>query len=218
MAESYRKLFRDFLRECSDTGRWWYLLDGDETDNSSLANLFGTTKKKLTELMVGANLAYWYGKEEPKFRLKTTNIESLCSEHKIDIELDLSKLTSYPAIKRRVIRIGTSEKGPKRARDQFSGEYLDPPRISRRCLRRVDLLDRLDRLLQPETETEEHVEEEEEEEEEQQQQQQQESLACAEELQQKQSFKEAYETQRADILTNNFLLSVFESSSFELVQ
>jgi hypothetical protein len=48
------------------------------------------------------------------------------------------------------------------SRDQFSGEYLDPPRGSRRGPRRVLLLDRLDRLLQPETETEEQVEDEEE--------------------------------------------------------
>jgi hypothetical protein len=57
MGESYRELFRDFLLECSNGWRWWYLIDGDETDNSSLANLFDTTKQKLSELMVGAKLA-----------------------------------------------------------------------------------------------------------------------------------------------------------------
>jgi hypothetical protein len=74
--------------------------------------------------------------------------------------------------------------GPLVARDQFFGEYLDPPRISRWGPRRTVLLDRLDRLLQPETETEEQVEEEKE-----QEQQQQESMACAEELQQKEFIK-----------------------------
>jgi hypothetical protein len=61
------------------------------------------------------------------------------------------------------------------ARNQFSDEYPNPPRINRRGPRRV-LLDRLERLLQTETETEEQVEEEEEEQQ-QQQQQEQESLA-----------------------------------------
>jgi hypothetical protein len=39
--------------------------------------------------------------------------------------------------------------GPTMARNQFSDEYPNPPRINRRASRRV-LLDRLDRLLQTE--------------------------------------------------------------------
>ena len=73
------------------------------------------------------------------------------------------------------------------------------------------ILDRLDRLLQTEsgTETEEQVEEEEE-------LQQEELSARAEELQNKQSIEQAsYETKRDAILTNNFLLSVLESSFFQ---
>jgi hypothetical protein len=78
MGESYCELFRDFLLEYNNGRRWWYVLDGDETDNSSLANLFGTTKQKLTDLMVGAKLAQWYGKEAAKLRLLPDNIEGLC--------------------------------------------------------------------------------------------------------------------------------------------
>jgi hypothetical protein len=59
MEESYRQLFRDFLVEYNKGERWWYVLDSDETDNSSLANLFGTTKEKLIDLMVGAKLVQW---------------------------------------------------------------------------------------------------------------------------------------------------------------
>jgi hypothetical protein len=180
--------------------------------------LFGISKHKLTGFLAGAKIAQWHGKEEPRtLRFKTNNIKSLCVEYDdINIELDLAKLTPYLSKKaRHVIRIGTGT-GPLLARDQLFGEYLDSPRISRRGPRRtvlLDRLDRLDRLLQPETETEEQVEDEKEQE---QAKQQQESLACAEELQQKESIKEAYyETQRADILTNNFLLSVFQSSFFE---
>ncbi len=51
--------------------------------------------------------------------------------------------------------------GPKMARNQFSDEYTNPPRINRRNPRHV-LLDRLYRLLQTEIETEEQVEDEEE--------------------------------------------------------
>jgi hypothetical protein len=208
MGESYRELFKDFLVECNNGRRWWYLLDGDETDNSSSANLFGTTKQKLTDLMVGAKLAKWRGQVAPKLRLLPDKIKSLCVEYRIDSELDQSRLQSYTS-QRRVICIGKGA-GPTTARDQFSGEYLNPPRIKRRGLRRV-LLDRLDCLLQTEseTETEEQVEEEEE-------QQQQESSARAEELQNKQSIEQAsYETKRDAILTNNFLLSVLESSFFQ---
>jgi hypothetical protein len=57
MGESYREFFRDSLLECNNGRRWWYLLDSDETDDSSLANLFGTTKNKLTDLTLGAKLA-----------------------------------------------------------------------------------------------------------------------------------------------------------------
>jgi hypothetical protein len=99
MTESYRELFRDFLLECKNGRRWWYLLDADETDDSSLADLFGTTKQKLTELMVGANLAYWHGKEEPTLRIRTGNIDSLCVQNQINIEQDLSTLTSYTSLK-----------------------------------------------------------------------------------------------------------------------
>jgi hypothetical protein len=48
MGESYRQLFRDFLLEYNNGKRWWYVLDSDETDNSSLANLIGTTKRSLS--------------------------------------------------------------------------------------------------------------------------------------------------------------------------
>jgi hypothetical protein len=192
---------------CNNGRRWWYLLDADETDDSSLANLFGTIKQKLTELMVGANLAYWHGKSAPTLRIRTNNIYDLCVESQINIDQDLSTLTSYTC-KKRVIRIGEGE-GPMNARNQFSDEYLDPPRISHRCPRRLLLLDRLDRLLQPETEEQEEEEAEEEEE------QPQESLACTEEVQHEQSIKEVYLTQRDATLTNNFLLSVLGPSGFQ---
>jgi hypothetical protein len=61
MGESYRELFRDFLLEYNNGRRWWYVFDSDEADDSSLANLFGTTKQKLTDLMVGAKLPKWHG-------------------------------------------------------------------------------------------------------------------------------------------------------------
>jgi hypothetical protein len=67
MGESYRELFGDFLIEYNNGRRWWYLLDSNETDNSSSANLFGTTKQKLTDLMVGAKLAKSYDKRHQKF-------------------------------------------------------------------------------------------------------------------------------------------------------
>jgi hypothetical protein len=159
MTESYHELFRDFLLECNNGRRWWYLLDADETDNSSLANLFGTTKQKLTELMVGANLAQW---RAGKVCFRNDNIQSLFDEHIINNELDHSKLISYGTAKKRVIRIGEGE-GPMHARNQFFDEYLDPPRIRHRCPRRLLLLDRLDRLLRPETEEQEEEEAEEEE-------------------------------------------------------
>jgi hypothetical protein len=47
MRESYRELFRDFLVECNNGRRWWYVLDSDETDDSSLANLFGIINRSL---------------------------------------------------------------------------------------------------------------------------------------------------------------------------
>jgi hypothetical protein len=212
MGESYRELFRDFLLEYNNGERWWYVLDSDETDNSSLANLFDTTKEKLRHLMVGAKLAQWIG-ESAKLKLLPDNIKSLCVEYDINIEVDKARLRSYNNDERRVICIGKDD-GPLTARKQFSVDYPDPPRITpRRGFRRV-LLDRLNRLLQTETETEEEVEEEEEKEEEEQQRQQ-ESSVRAEELQNQQSIEQAsYETKRDAILTNNFLLSVLGGSSF----
>jgi hypothetical protein len=47
MGESYSELFRDFLLEYNTGRRWWYLLDSDETDDSSLANLFGIKNRSL---------------------------------------------------------------------------------------------------------------------------------------------------------------------------
>jgi hypothetical protein len=41
MTESYCELFSRLLLEYNTGRRWWYLLDSDETDDSSLANLFG---------------------------------------------------------------------------------------------------------------------------------------------------------------------------------
>jgi hypothetical protein len=61
MGESYRQLFRDVLLEYNNGKRWWYVLDSDETDNSSLAKLFGTTKEKLIDFMVDEKLAKWHG-------------------------------------------------------------------------------------------------------------------------------------------------------------
>jgi hypothetical protein len=140
--------------------------------------LLGTTKQKLTDLVVGAKLAQW---RATTLCFRNDNIKSLCGEHQINMELDHSTLTSYTG-KKRVIRIGEGE-GPRHARNQFSDAYLNPPRISHRCPRRLLLLDRLDRLLRPETETEDQ-----------------------------QSIKQAYLTQRDAILTNDFLLSVLGSS------
>jgi hypothetical protein len=90
-----------------------------------------------------------------KLKLLIDKIESLCQEYDIDIELDKARLQSYKNNVRRVICIGKGD-GPLMARKQFSAAYPDPPRINpRRGFRRV-LLDRLNRLLQ--TETEEHAE------------------------------------------------------------
>ena len=68
------------------------MLDSDETDDSSLANLFGATKQKLMDLMLGAKLAQWHGTEATKVRLLPDKIEDLCREYDIDNELDQSKL------------------------------------------------------------------------------------------------------------------------------
>jgi hypothetical protein len=70
-----------------------------------------------------------------------------------------------------VIRIGKGG-GPRTAKNQFSGDYRDTPRISRRQGFCRVLVDRLNRLLQTETETAEQVEEEEEQQRRQQRQQQ----------------------------------------------
>jgi hypothetical protein len=124
MTESYRELFRDFLLECNNGKRWWYLLDADKTDNSSLANLFGTTKQKLTELMVGAKLAQWRaGKEEPTLCFRNDNIKSVCANIKSTWN-DHSKHTSYGTATKRVIPIKEGE-GPTNARNHFSDEYLE---------------------------------------------------------------------------------------------
>ena len=58
MGESYRELFGDFLIEYNNGKRWWYLLDSNETDNSS---------SKLTDLMVGAKLTKSYDKRHQEF-------------------------------------------------------------------------------------------------------------------------------------------------------
>jgi hypothetical protein len=111
------ELFRDFLLEYNNGKRWWYVLDSDETDDSSLANLFGTTKHKLTDLVVGAKLAKCQGEAESKLKLLPDKIKSLCEEYHIDTELDLPRLQSY-TYQRRLIRIRKGS-GPQTARKQF---------------------------------------------------------------------------------------------------
>jgi hypothetical protein len=125
MEESYREFFRAFFLEYNNGRRWSYVLESDETDDSPLANLFGTTKQKLTDLMLGAKLAQRHGKDAPKVRLLPDNIKGLCAKYHIDNELNLARLTTCTST-RRVICIGNVT-GPKMARNQFSDEYPNPP-------------------------------------------------------------------------------------------
>jgi hypothetical protein len=121
--------------------------------------------------MVGAELTKWHG-QAPRLRPK---IKSLCEGYHIDNELDHARLLTYISETIDLCRKGWATKD---GRDLF-GEYPKPPRINRRQGPRRVLLDRLDCLLQ--TETEEQVEEEEE-----QRQQPQESSARTEELENQQ--------------------------------
>jgi hypothetical protein len=96
--------------------------------------------------MVGAELTKWHGQAP---RLRPDKIKSLCEGYHIDNELDHARLVTYTS-QRRLICEGKGE-GPKMARDQFFGEY-SLLRINRRQGPRRVLLDRLDCLLQTETE------------------------------------------------------------------
>jgi hypothetical protein len=112
MEESYREPFRHFLFEYNDGRRWWYLLDSDEADDSSLANLFGSTNHKLIDLTLGAKLAQWHGKAAPKDRILPDNIKGLCDGYHIDNELDLASLRTYKS-QRQVIVIGKGKDDKK---------------------------------------------------------------------------------------------------------
>jgi hypothetical protein len=100
------------LLEYNNGRRWWYVLGSDETDGFPLANLFDTSKQKLTDLMLGEKLAQRHGKEAPKVRLLPDNIKGLCAENHIDNELNLARLTTCTST-RRVICIGKGEDGKK---------------------------------------------------------------------------------------------------------
>jgi hypothetical protein len=121
--------------------------------------------------MVGAELTKWHGQAP---RLRPDKIKSLCEGYHIDNELDHARLLTYTSQRRLICR---------KVNQRWQRSILEypKPRINRRQgSRRV--LDRLDCLLQ--TETEEQVEEEEE------QRQPQESSARTEELENQQSIEQ----------------------------